>query len=141
MKKSAGIIPYKIDNGEVKFFLGHPGGMNRPYYALLKGEVQEGEPEIEAAIREFGEESGVDLSLDMYRLEYLGEVQQNKNKRVAAYGVLVDDIDPTKCYSNLCEDGITPEIDKYAWLGYDEVMELSHRTHYEFYRKIMDKFV
>ena len=69
MKKSAGIIPYKIEDGNVKFFLGHPGGMERPYYAYLKGEVKDGEPENEAAIREFCEESGVDLSFDMYRLE------------------------------------------------------------------------
>ena len=138
MKKSAGIIPYKIEDENVKFFLGHPGGMGRPYYALLKGEVKDGEPDAEAALREFREESGVDLSQYSDRMEYLGEVQQNKTKRVVAYGIHVDDIDTGECYSNLCEDGVTPEIDKYAWLCFDEVMALSHKTHRVFYQKIME---
>ena len=42
MKKSVGIIPYKIvgeNQKDVKyyFFVGHPGGWTREWWSLLKG--------------------------------------------------------------------------------------------------------
>lgn len=138
-KRSAGIIPYKVNDGNVEFFLGHPGGMDRPYYAYLKGEVVDGEDDIDAAVREFGEESGVDVSGLKDRLEYLGEVRQNKNKNVVAFALKVNDINPDLCFSNMCDDGATPEIDRYGWFTMDQVLELSHRTHIPFYNKIMEK--
>ena len=64
MSTSAGIIPYRINNGHIEFFVGHPGGpywKNNPYYAFLKGGLEEGEDSFMAAIREFKEESGLSL--------------------------------------------------------------------------------
>lgn len=139
MTKSAGIIPYKFsDNGDMLFFLGHPGGMTDPYYAYLKGEVIDGEDDVDAAIREFGEESGLDVSEWKDRLVYLGEVQQNRKKTVVAYGVHVDDIDPDKCFSNMADHCNWPEIDRYRWMGIDEVVEFSHKSHIPFYKKLLE---
>lgn len=142
MKKSVGIIPFKInDNGELVFFVGHPGGNSRNYWTYLKGGVEDDENEIETALREFREESGV--SLDMYKdnLIYLGQTIQNPKKEVAAYGMnLTDyfDIDPDKCVSNLCEKG-WPEIDKYRWMKWEDLEPVTHPKHKLFYETIMHK--
>lgn len=81
MSTSAGIIPYRINNGHIEFFVGHPGGpywKNNPYYAFLKGGLEEGEDSFMAAIREFKEESG--LSLPSVPFISLGAVKQNSKK-------------------------------------------------------------
>lgn len=62
MKQSAGILPYKVTNGIPMFFIVHPGG---PYWiskdsgawSVAKGEIENEDP-LDAAIREFREETG-----------------------------------------------------------------------------------
>ena len=138
MIRSAGIIPYKISNdGRVLFFLGHPGGNDSQYHALLKGEVIDGEADVDAAVREFREESGVDFSHRKNDLVYLGEVKQNKKKWVVAYALEVDDIDTSECHSNMCENGVTPEIDRDMWMDIHSVEHVSHPAHIGFYKKII----
>lgn len=147
MSTSAGIIPYRINNGHIEFFVGHPGSpywKNNPYYAFLKGGLEEGEDSFMAAIREFKEESG--LSLPSVPFISLGAVKQNSKKTVYAYGVLFD-IDPEKCFSNECEvehpsnSGIKikiPEIDKYAWMTFDKLKEITNKNHLLFYKEIIN---
>ena len=83
-KISAGLLMYRFRKGHLEVFLGHPGG---PYFkrrdlgvwGIPKGKVEEGESLIEAAMREFGEETGIPLHnvrperdffpLDMVRLQ------------------------------------------------------------------------
>lgn len=142
MKKSVGIIPYKIVGKSQKdskyyFFVGHPGGWTREWWSLLKGGAEGDEDEIETALREFKEESGVDLSEERNNLVYLGIVQQNKEKKVAAFAINYPDIDPSKCFSNLIEDGVTPEIDRYCWMEFEKLEPLTHPAHIPFYKKIM----
>jgi len=60
---SAGLLMYKINQGAPEVLLGHPGG---PYYvdcdegvwSIPKGQVEQDETLLEAAIREFSEETG-----------------------------------------------------------------------------------
>lgn len=142
MRKSVGIIPYRINTvGEIVFFLGYPGGnLNKHHWAYLKGGIEEGESEIDTAIREFYEESGISLEMCKDDLVYVGQVLQNKNKQVTAYAVNLTewfDIDPTTCYSNMTEYG-WPEMDRYAWLTYHQVLSLTNPKHYPFYEKIME---
>lgn len=148
MSVSAGIIPYRFNkNKEIEFFVGHPGGpywKNDPYYAFLKGGLEDGENTLTAAIREFEEESGIkvpDISLIN-----LGSVKQNSKKVVYAYGALFD-IDPDKCFSNECEvehpskSGQMikiPEIDRYAWMTYSELSKITNEKHLPFYQKIIN---
>ena len=138
MKTSVGIIPYKIENGKYYFLVGHPGGWKREWWSYLKGGMEKDENEIDTAIREFREESGVDLSEHSSRLVYLGKVKQNKNKNVVAYAIEYPNIDPEKCFSNFIEDGVTPEMDRYCWMEYDKLVPLTHQAHIQFYDKIMD---
>ena len=140
MKRSVGIIPVKVVEGTLMFFVGHPGGWRREYWAYLKGGIERDEYEKDTALREFKEESGVDLSDRMFDLVWLGFVKQNPKKMVGAFYVFVDDIDPKKCFSNLIADGVTPEIDRYKWMSYEELVPLTNKTHIPFYDKIIEDY-
>src|SRR5579862_9958897 len=63
-KKSAGLLLYRKKNGSMEVFLAHPGG---PFWAkkddgawsIPKGEFDDGEQPLDAAKREFLEETGL----------------------------------------------------------------------------------
>ena len=142
MRYSAGIIHFRINNttNELEFFLGHPGGYgweNKNYWAFMKGHVEEGESWIEAAIREFKEETGLPLTdIRKDSLISLGTVQQNSGKVAIAFGLHYPNIDPNTCFSNVIEDGVTPEIDSYRWIPYDKLENVTHKSHLIFYEQI-----
>jgi predicted NUDIX family NTP pyrophosphohydrolase len=63
-KVSAGLMMYRLSNGVLEVFLAHPGGpflRNKDwgYWGIPKGEVESGEDLLAAAVREFGEETGL----------------------------------------------------------------------------------
>jgi predicted NUDIX family NTP pyrophosphohydrolase len=63
-KVSAGLLMYRVREGELEVLLAHPGGpfwKNRDAgaWTIPKGEIQEGEEPIAAARREFEEEIGL----------------------------------------------------------------------------------
>lgn len=143
MKHSSGIIPFRINEDDtVEFFVGHPGenhDYGKEVWYFLKGGVEEGESYSEAAIREFKEETGLsmeDCSSGM--LIPLGTVQQSGHKTATAFGLHYPNIDPTKCKSNLCEDGVTPEIDRYCWMPYERLRAVTHPTHLIFYKQLLE---
>ena len=128
MKRAAGLLLCRIDEGELQVFLVHPGG---PFWAkkdegawsIPKGLVEDGEDMLEAAKRELFEETGVVPPSGPY--EPLGEVTLRSRKRVAAWAV-AGDADPSAIVSNEIEvewpprTGRTirvPEADRAAWLG------------------------
>ena len=64
MKISAGILIYKIEDGILHVLLGHPGGpffknKDDAAWSILKGEIEEGEDPLHAAIREAKEEGDI----------------------------------------------------------------------------------
>ena len=141
MKTSCGIIPFrKNEKGEMEFFVGHPGGHypnQKDLWMFLKGAVEDGETWKETALREFKEETGLTLGDDVAdKLITLGSVQQNPHKIAAAFGLEYPNIDPNKCHSNMV-DGVTPEIDKYCWMTYDQICRYTHPTHMFFYEQLM----
>lgn len=146
MKYSAGIIPFKIENGIMKFFVGHPGGkrwQDINYWAYLKGGVEKNESWSDAAIREFKEESGLTMTdCKSGMLIPLGSSLQNPRKTVIAYGLHYPNIDITKCHSNMADNGLNPEIDAYKWMTYEELEKCTHKAHLIFYKQLMeyDKF-
>lgn len=143
---SAGIIPFRFNAeiNELEFFLGHPGGHGwetKNYWAFLKGQVQDGETWVDAALREFKEESGLVMEdCDTGMLIPLGSVQQNPMKIVIAYGLHYPNIDPSKCVSNLADDGVTQEVDKYSWIPFSRLKSVTHRTHIRFYEALNDMY-
>ena len=37
-------------------------------------------------------------------------------------------------------DGVTPEIDKYKWMTYEELEDRTHETHLIFYKKLIELY-
>ncbi|NLS20439.1 NUDIX domain-containing protein [Rhizobium sp. P40RR-XXII] len=86
-RKSAGILVYRVDRGELEVLLVHPGG---PYWQkrdigawqIPKGELFDNEEPDVAARREFVEETGWVLKEALYPL---GEIRQHGGKSVTAF--------------------------------------------------------
>lgn len=83
--RSAGVLLYRTD--PVRVYLGHPGG---PYYrkrqrgvwTIPKGQLEPGEDESAAALREFAEETGF---APQGRLVRLGEVRYKSGKELVVF--------------------------------------------------------
>lgn len=143
MNYSAGIIPFRRNSeGEVEFFVGHPGGErweHRNYWAYLKGGVENNESWEECAFREFKEESGLKLEgITKKDLIPLGTSKQNKHKIVIAFALYYPNIEIDKCFSNMADNGLNPEIDKYAWYTFEELKDITHPMHIVFYEQIIE---
>ncbi len=123
---SAGLLPYRRTAAGLEVLIGHMGG---PFWArreegawsIFKGEHGPGEQPLDAARREFAEETGA-AAPDGPLLE-LGEVRQSAGKRVRAWAV-ESDFDPAMLRSNTFtaewppRSGRTaefPEIDRAQW--------------------------
>lgn len=136
MKKSAGILLYRIINKEPELFLVHPGG---PFWAkkdsgawsIPKGEFNDDEDALSAALREFEEETSIALSVDINKIIALNPVRLKSGKMVYAWAV-EGDIDAEKIHCNTFElewppksgKKITiPEIDKGGWFTLKEAKE------------------
>ena len=132
-KRSAGLLMYRRRNGQVEVFLVHPGG---PFWAkkdlgawsICKGEYAEGELPLEAAKREFQEETGFSAQ---GRFHELGVVQQASGKIVSAWA-FEGDCDPGKLVSNHCEVEWPPrsgrmikipEVDRGGWFSIEAARE------------------
>jgi predicted NUDIX family NTP pyrophosphohydrolase len=100
-KFSAGLLLFRKRHEEIEVFLVHPGG---PYWAkkdegawsLPKGEYDQSEDALEAAKREFLEETGFSASGAFLPL---GEVKQPGGKHVMAWA-LEADVDARSIVSN-----------------------------------------
>ncbi len=131
MKISAGILPFKIENGSLKVFLGHMGGpfwkSKKRSWSILKGEVKEEEELLDAAKREFFEESGKEIDGEFIPL---GSVEKN-GKRVYVWAVYKDlntdissnsfEIEWPKGSGEIKK---FPEIDKAKWFDLKEAREV-----------------
>jgi predicted NUDIX family NTP pyrophosphohydrolase len=126
-KRSAGLLMYRRHNGQVEVFLVHPGA---PFWAkkdmgawsICKGEYAESELPLEAAKREFQEETGFTAQGSFLEL---GVVQQASGKIVSAWA-FEGDCDPGKLVSNHCQVEWPPrsgrrieipEVDRGGWFS------------------------
>jgi len=83
MKNTAGLLMYRINDGRVEVFLGHHGGPlwnKRDEWTILKGEIEDSEDALSAAIREFREESGIKINKESTPFLELGEFKITSNK-------------------------------------------------------------
>jgi predicted NUDIX family NTP pyrophosphohydrolase len=127
-KRSAGILLYRRSPSGPEVFLIHPGGpfwARKDAWSIPKGEYHDGEPPLEAARREFQEETGSTLTLDLPEKKFipLGVITQPAGKEVTAWAV-EGDFDPAKLLSNTCmvewpprtgRQIEIPEADRGAW--------------------------
>jgi len=124
---SAGILLYRFTDSRLEVMLVHPGG---PYWVrkddgawtIPKGLCEVGEKPLDAARREFREETGFEVD---GRLVELGELKQPSGKIVHAWAV-EQDVDPARLVSNTFslewppKSGLTsqfPEVDRGQWFG------------------------
>src|SRR5688500_10756807 len=102
-KRSAGLLLYRRDVG-LEVLLVHPGG---PYWAakddgawsVPKGEYEAGDDPLAVAMREFGEELGLDPP-DVSAGTFLGESRQPGGKVVSVWAV-EGDADVSDIESNM----------------------------------------
>jgi predicted NUDIX family NTP pyrophosphohydrolase len=129
-KRSAGLLMFRRRPTGFEVFLVHPGG---PYWAkkdlgawsIPKGEYAEGDEPLEAAQREFAEETGFSSAGDFIAL---GEVKQPSGKIVTAWA-FEGDCNPDDLRSNTCiiewpprsgRNLEIPEVDRGSWFSIDE---------------------
>jgi predicted NUDIX family NTP pyrophosphohydrolase len=124
-KKSAGILVYRLKNKAIEVFLVHPGGpffikKDLEAWSIPKGEYEASEDPLQAAVREFKEETGQEISGSFIALT---PVTQKGGKDVLAWAV-EGDIDESQVHSNTFQMEWPPrsgkmkdfpEVDKGAW--------------------------
>ena len=133
MRKSAGILLYRKREG-LEVFLVHPGG---PYWqgkdagawSIPKGEIGEEEEPLQAARREFKEETGQEATGHAFELV---SIRQKAGKQVFAWAV-EGDLDADAIVSNTFRQEYpyksgkwitVPEVDKAGWFSLDEARRL-----------------
>jgi predicted NUDIX family NTP pyrophosphohydrolase len=127
---SAGLLLYRTNHDELELLLAHPGG---PYWkdrdegawSIPKGLFDEDEVPLEAARREFKEETGFEVDGAFIAL---GELKQPGGKIVHAWA-LEKDVDADNIVSNTYavewpyKSGRWrryPEVDRAGWFTVDE---------------------
>ena len=98
---SAGLLMYRIHDGELQVLLAHPGGpffknKDEGAWSIPKGEVETGEDLLETAKREFEEETGVTPTGPFTALR---PVKQKGGKIVHAWAFL-GNCEPSTIVSN-----------------------------------------
>jgi predicted NUDIX family NTP pyrophosphohydrolase len=149
-KRSSGILLFRRTH-ELEVLLVHPGG---PFWAkkdlgawsIPKGEHDDNEEAITAALREFTEETGA--MPDEGELEDLGTVRQKSGKVVQAWA-LEGDLDADEIRSNTFtmewpprsgRTGEYPEVDRAAWFGLVEAREKINGAQAEFLDRLAHRF-
>lgn len=132
-KQSAGILLYRIAEVGPEFFLVHPGGpfwskKDLNAWSIPKGEFDQGEEPLDAAKREFSEETGIRIEGNFLILR---PVRQKSGKTVHCFAC-EGEIDPSSIKSNTFEmewppksgkKQSFPEVDKAGWFSSEIAME------------------
>ena len=124
---SAGLLLFRLRDGELELFLVHPGGpfwKNRDAgaWSIPKGLIAPDEEPLAAACREFHEETGFVPSGPYIPL---GSVKQKAGKLIHAWA-FEGDADPSRIKSNTTRIELprgsgrwleVPEVDQAAWFS------------------------
>jgi predicted NUDIX family NTP pyrophosphohydrolase len=145
-KTSAGLLMYRARNGQMEVLLVHLGGpfwKNKDHGAWFvpKGEINSGEDLLDAAKREFQEETGLVPHSDFVSL---GSVKHKSGKTVYAWA-FAGDCDPSSLKSNTFEMewppkskrmSTFPEIDRANFLTPEVAREKMHPAEFEFVSRL-----
>ena len=146
---SAGLVMYRKSGSSVKIFLVHPGG---PFWAkkeegawsIPKGLVQEDEDKLEAAKREFAEETSIVPSGPFIDL---GQIRQKSGKLVYAWA-FAGNCDPPSIKSNTFtlewpprsgRMSEFPEIDRGEFFATAEALRKINPQQAEFVNRLKDR--
>ncbi len=134
-KRSAGLLLYRLNDDLVEVLIAHMGGpfwarKNEGAWSVPKGEYDDDEDPLAAAMREFGEELGV-APPDGTPVD-LGAVKQSGGKVVTVYA-LEGDVDLAAFQSNTFvlewprnsgQQREFPEVDRVDWFDLETAARL-----------------
>jgi predicted NUDIX family NTP pyrophosphohydrolase len=133
-KVSAGLLMYRLRDGQIEVFVARPGGPWFPrgdfdLWTIPKGEVEPGEDLLNAAVREFREEVGLQPSPPYIPL---GSIRQRGGKTVHAWAFAGDWSPGSELRSARMEiewppgsghRGVWPELERAALMGLEDAKE------------------
>ena len=151
-KQSAGILLFRIKNKRIEIFLVHPGGpfwknKDPGAWSIPKGEFTQEENALDAAIREFKEETGTQLSGDFIELT---PIKQKSGKIVHAWAVQSDlDVDAMQCDSivqiewppKTGKQISFPEVDKGEWFDADVAKQKINPSQANLIDELIEKII
>ena len=144
---SSGLLMYRVRNGILEVFLAHPGGpffknKDNGYWSIPKGEIDPKESVLDAAIREFIEETGITPAGEFIPL---GTVVQKSGKTVHAWAFAGDWNERKPIVSNTFEmewpprsgkKQQFPEIDRAQFFPVAEALEKINEAQRELIRRL-----
>jgi predicted NUDIX family NTP pyrophosphohydrolase len=147
-QSSAGLLMYRMSRGFLEVFLVHPGGpfwakKDKGSWSIPKGLVDEGEDKLEAAKREFAEETSI---LPPGPFFGLGEIKQKSGKQVHVWA-FAGDCDLSQIKSNTFtlewppKSGQMkefPEIDKGEFFSLPDALQKINQHQAEFLKRLQD---
>lgn len=149
-KHSAGILLYRHKAGKLQVFLGHPGSplwanKDNGYWSVPKGKIDKGETTLDAAKREFTEETG--LTLPPGELIELGNIEQYGVKVVSVWATEYEgDTSGAKSCNFQLEwppkSGNFqeyPEMDRLEWFDLHEAARKINKYQVEFLIRLSQK--
>ncbi len=133
MKISAGLLLFRRGRAGLELFLAHPGGpfwsrKDAGAWTIPKGLIEPGEDPLDAARREFEEETGIAPQGPFLPL---GSIRQKAGKEIHAWA-WEGDADPDRVTSNLARTEwprgsgrwlTFPEVDRCGWFGPEAARE------------------
>jgi predicted NUDIX family NTP pyrophosphohydrolase len=145
-KTSTGLLMYREKNSQMEVLLVHLGGpfwknKDRGAWFVPKGEVNPGEDLLDAAKREFQEETGIVPCGDFVSL---GSVRHKSGKTVHAWA-FPGDCDLSSLKSNTFEmewppksgrRATFPEIDRAGFFTLEAAKEKMHPAEFEFLSRV-----
>jgi predicted NUDIX family NTP pyrophosphohydrolase len=146
---SAGILCYRFREQQLQVFLVHPGGplwvqRDDGAWSIPKGLIESSESPLQAAVREFREETGFEVSNGFIEL---GQLRQHSKKIVHAWAVLTD-FDARLLVSNNFEmewprgSGRIqrfPEVDRGEWFSLPQARVKIHQGQAAFFDRLLTR--
>jgi len=134
MIESAGLLMFR-DSHELEIFLVHPGGpywANQDKWGIPKGKVEDNEEILEAAIREFNEETGI--TVDSCFMIYIG-TSKTSTKMIHAWafrkdfqGVIVSNKAEIEYPAKSGKKIFIDEVDEGRYFSIEEAKTKIHKS-------------
>lgn len=148
---SAGILLYRLRDNAVEVLLAHPGGpfwsgKDLGAWSIPKGQSEANEDPLQAAKREFMEETGFEVDGQFIDL---GTIRQPSRKTIQIWA-LKQDLDADRLQSNEFsmewprKSGIMmqfPEIDRAEWFDIDRARQKIHKGQAGFLDRLISRIL